>query len=169
MRLFAFILCGSLLSGCSDFSSKPSYLDVLDKDANFRIDLAECEKQIPKEERDRLSSAALKDILLVSANVVIVGGAAALGGYVAPSIKTQSDKIAQEIKEFVVQCLVTRGYVQDRHENIVGKRPEADRKRLEEEKTRLRRAAERRAQEQEAARRAEEGRQRQDDREILRA
>ena len=80
MRLFTFILCGSLLSGCSSFSSKPSYLDVLDKDPNFRIDLAECEKQIPKEKRDRLSRSALKDLLLVSANVVIVGGAAALGG-----------------------------------------------------------------------------------------
>jgi hypothetical protein len=62
MRLFAFILCGSLLSGCSDFSSMPSYDDVLDKDPNFRIDLAECEKQIPKEKRGKLSSAALKDI-----------------------------------------------------------------------------------------------------------
>ena len=153
MRLFAFILCGSLLSGCSNFSSKPSYLDVLDEDPNFRIDLAECEKQIPKEKRDRLSSSALKDILLASANAVILvgaaalgGGAAAFGGGVASSIKTQSDKIAQEIKEIVVQCLVTRGYVQDRHENIVGKRPEADRKRLEEEKSRQEHEAERRAQ-----------------------
>jgi hypothetical protein len=50
------------LSGCSEFLASLHNLDVLDKDANFRIDLAEYEKQIPKEKRGKLSSAALKDI-----------------------------------------------------------------------------------------------------------
>ena len=83
----------------------PSYLDVLDKDPNFRIDLAECEKQIPKEKRDKLSSAGLKDIFLVlPANALLIGAGVALGGYSGQIIPPASDVIAKEIKEIVVQC-----------------------------------------------------------------
>ena len=123
-RVLLTLTCSLILFACSS-SESPEYIDILEKDPVFRIDMAKCEKKIPNQVMDKLRrNQIIDDFIMLPLNLFIVGGTSYFGIGKTDSRISLSFESAKEIKTKLDKCMASKGYVKDRKGYIVGKMPE---------------------------------------------